>query len=367
VTEPGGRRLAELAGTFSPDWERINGMLVEHVEPAAHVSGRPRPWRVSGPLAGRTATELLKSLDVELGLDLSEADIYGMHIGPAPLVVRSRRGALALDPIDATINGGTMHLEPEITVDDGQTRLRFGRSTSLRDAEINDEVSRRFLSYVAPILDRATRVHGRVSVALDEAVFPIGGEASKGATVEGQVVFHDVEFLPGPFADSLFDLVGREDRPGVKLDQPVALSIADRRVYQRGLAFPLGRVTRIELNGWVDFDRNLRMTASLPITPAMVGNAPVLSELVQGKRISVPIAGTLKDPKIDRDAISLALKDIGRTFLDNDAVRGAAEMLNRLRPRRDPDSPPPPTFRERMEQRKEQRQERRARRRGIEG
>ena len=153
----------------------------------------------------------------------------------------------------------------------------------------------------------------------------------------------------------------------MKLDQPVALSIADRRVYQRGLALPLGRVTRIELDGWVDFDRNLKLTASLPITRAMVGNAPVLGELVEGKRISVPIAGTLKEPKIDRDAVNLALKDLGKSFLDNDAVRGAAEMLMRLRPRRDPNAPPAPTFRERMEQRKEQRLERRAQRRGNNG
>ena len=45
---------------------------------------------------------------------------------------------------------------------------------------------------------------------------------------------------PGPLADQLLAMVGREDRSGLKLDEPVSLTIADRRIYQRGLALPIG-------------------------------------------------------------------------------------------------------------------------------
>lgn len=363
LTDLRGRCVADLKGTLTPDSKAIDALLAERVEPAAHLESQPRAWRLRGELA---AAKPLEALDGEFGLDLRAADIYGMHLGPAPLVVRTRAGRLVLDTIDTTLNGGRIHLEPELAVENNAgLALRLGPASTIRDAEINDEVSRRFLSYVAPVLDRATRAHGRVSVTLKDAVIPLGvggGDAAasrKAATVDGQVVFQEVEFLPGPFADELFDLVRLDERPALKLDQPVALTIADRRVYQRGMAIPLGRLTRIELEGWVDFDRNIRLVASVPITPAMVGNAPVLSDIVSGQRISVPITGTLREPKIDRDALNLALKDLGKSLLENGAVRGAAELLMRLGRRVGEGAPPPLT----RDQRKARRQERRTERR----
>ncbi len=189
------------------------------------------------------------------------------------------------------------------------------------------------------MLDRATRRHGRVSVDLDDAEFPIGGPTKREAKVEGAVVFEEVELLPGPFADQLLNLLGRTDRPTIKLDEPVALTIADRRVYQKGLAIPLGQLTRVELDGWVDFDRNIQLTASLPLTAAMVGNAPILSALVQDQRISVPIRGTLKTPQVDRDAFNDSLRSLGQSVLGNGMTRGAIEMFKQLQKPRDPTAP----------------------------
>ena len=91
----------------------------------------------------------------------------------------------------------------------------------------------------------------------------------------------------------------------------------------RGLALPLGDVTRIELDGWVDFDRNLSMTASLPFTPAMVGNVGILGNIIEGTRISVPIRGTLQHPEIDKQAMKLGMKDLGKTLLERTAGAGA--------------------------------------------
>lgn len=368
VSSLGGGPEVDLRGRLTPDWEAINRLLADRVEPGARLSGKPRDWRIQGKVgADSERKDKANGLEGEFGFDLVDVDIYGLHVGPTPVVLRAKEGKLGLDPIDTTLNGGRIRLEPELVRDETRgTLVRLGPSSSIVDAEINDEVSRRFLSYVAPVLDRATRAHGRVSVSLEEAVFPLGGTGRKGTSVNGSVVFQQVEFLPGPFMDQLLDLVGREERPGLKLDEPVALTIADHRVYQRGFALPLGKLTRIELTGWVDFDRNVEMTASLPITAAMVGNRPVLSDIVAGQRISVPIRGTLQKPQIDRDAMNLALRDLGKSLLENGAIRGAAELLMRLGQGRDPNAPPPMTLtpQERRERRMERRTERR-RQRGI--
>jgi translocation and assembly module TamB len=219
---------------------------------------------------------------------------------------------------------------------------------------------------VAPVFDRATRVRGRVSAEIDSAFLPIGG--SNGLAVEGTVVFQNVEFLPGPFADPLMELIGRKDRPLVRLDEPVELAIADRRVYQKGLTIPIGRLTKIGIEGWVDFDRHLNLVASVPIVPSGLADKPVIGEIAGAAVIRVPIRGTMQDPQVDREAFKIGMKEMGQSVLEKGLTRGVPGLLDLITRPRDPNAPPPPpplTREERKARQLERRAERR-RRRGLE-
>ncbi len=357
-----GERRVDLKGTLAPDFAAINAVLVEKIEPGAKVEGRPRAFRASGTLGGE-GSDGWKGLDAEVGFDLTGADIYGMKFGPSPVVLRANKGRLAFDPIGTTLNNGHIRLEPEVDLDaPGGPILRLAKNSTIREAEINDEVSRRVLAYVAPVLDQATRASGLVSVDLDHAEFPLGPGRGRQVKVEGAVVFEDVEFAPGPLANEILGVVGRQDLT-LKLDRPVTLTIADGRVNQRGMAIPIGDLTRVELAGWVDFDRNLALTASLPVTPAMLGNNPLLSDIAAGVRVSLPIGGTLDRPQLDKDAFKANLQDLGKTLLTRGATRGAMELLMRLAQPRDPNAPPPPP-RLTPQERRMQRLEKKAIRRG---
>ena len=175
-------------------------------------------------------------------------------------------------------------------------------------------------------------MRGRVSVRLKEASFPLSTdpERLKSTTVTGAVLFQDTEFVAGPIADQLFDLIGMADRPSIKLEQPVALAIADRRVYQHGLTIPLGKLSAITMEGWVDFDRNLALKASVPLLPTSRADRPdlpVLNDVLGGLRVTVPISGTLAKPEVDRDAFNLANQDLGKTLLERTAGRGAVDFF----------------------------------------
>ena len=357
-----GDRRVDLRGTLAPDFPAINALLASKVEPGARVEGKPRAFRASGPLAGG-GTPAWRGLDAEFGFDLAGADIYGMKFGPSPVVLRARRGTLAFDPISTTLNEGHVRLEPEVDLDaPGGPTLRLAKNSAIREARINDEVSKRVLAYVAPVLDQATRARGLVSVDLDHAEFPIGPGRGRQAKVEGAVVFQDVEFAPGPLAGEILGAIGRRDL-SLKLDQPVTLTIADGRVNQRGMTIPVGDLTRIELAGWVDFDRNLALVATVPVTPAMLGNNPLLSDIAAGTKVRLPIGGTLGKPMIDKEAFGDNLQELGKSLLARGATRGAMELLMRLSRPKDPNAPPPPP-RPSPEERKAMRQERKAIRRG---
>ena len=362
LEEVSGARVVDLKGTLAPDFAAITALLASKVEPGARVKGKPRPFHASGPIGGE-GSKAWRGLDAEVGFDLAEADVYGMKFGPSPVVLRARRGQLAFEPISTTLNEGHVRLEPEVDLDaTGGPVLRLGKNSAIREARINDEVSRRVLAFVAPVLDQATRASGLVSVDLDHAEFPLGPGRGRQAKVEGAVVFQDVEFAPGPLAGEILGAIGRRDLT-LKLDQPVMLTIADGRVNQRGMSIPLGELTRVDLAGWVDFDRNLSLRATLPVTPAMLGNNPLLSGIAAGSKIQLPISGTLDNPVIDREQFSANLQDLGKSLLTRGATRGAMELLMRLARPRDPDAPPPPP-RPTPEDRKALRLEKRAQRRG---
>lgn len=355
----GGRNLIDLTGRLKPDWDALNALLHDEVEAEAQIAGQPRGFRVKGALAADSLQQTLDQLDAEFGFDLVKADFYGMQVGATPVVLRTKKGRLVFDPIRTSLNHGRLRLDPSLDVDSTQgITLTLAPGSVIEDAEVNPEVSQRVLSYVAPVLEEATRASGLVSMTVDRAEFPITGNPDRHALVDGQVVFRNVEFGPGPLADDLLRLIGRTDEPALKLDQPVLLTIADRRVTSHGLALPVGRLTRIELEGAVDFDRNLDLAASLPITPALLGNNPILSDIAAGTRVSVPIRGTLSRPRVDREALAAALKDLGKTLLERSAVTGAAALLERLTRPRDPNAPPPLTKEERRARRQERKLQR---------
>ncbi len=344
VADPTGQGLVEVDGTLTPDWEAIRAVLTERVEPGAKISGGSSRFHLRGPVGGGDASA---ALDAEFGVVLSEADVYGMKLGPAPIVVRLKGDQVEVEPIQTTLNGGRFRLDPRVVRESsGGLSIQLGEGTTIEGAEINDEVSHRVLSFVVPVLDRATRVHGRISAQVERAAFPLDSTLGEGSKVEGRVVFQNVEFLPGPLAEQLVELVGAEPS-SMKLNEPVVLSIADGKVHQRGLALPVGRLTQLQIDGDVGFDRRLDLTASVPITPAMVANNPILSDIVAGTRIKVPVGGTLSKPQVDKEAFRTAMQDLGKTLLRRGAVRGATELLMRLtaprvRPAAEPGEPQPP-------------------------
>jgi len=331
-----GKSQLDLKGTLNPDWRALTARLAEEVEPNARIAGQMSPWRVSGSIASDPARraqprfdDALETLSGDLGIQIDELDVFGVRLGHAALVVRAENGKIRIDPIDATLNQGVLHLEPELTRDqNGHGWLRMGKSSSLEGAVINDEVSHRVLSYAAPILDGATRVQGRISARLREAVFPIKAPADAQARILGDVTFDDVRFMPGRLADQLLVVFGKQDQPLLILRDSISIEIEDRKVHQKGLVIPVANLASIALDGSVDFDKNLDLVARLAMNRS-ARVAGVLPPLLQNARVDIPIRGTMQNPTIDTGGFKDRLADVGMDFLGN-TVGAGLNGLQRL-------------------------------------
>jgi hypothetical protein len=369
----------DLKGSLAPDWDAIQANLRRDVEPNARITGRPRDWRLAGSVGRNGADDPLAGLAGELGVQLDALDLYGMRLGETSLVLRADGGRLRFDAIDAKLNEGALHLEPEvIRPAEGPLRLKLGPASTLENAVVNDEVSHRVLSYAAPVLDGATRVQGRVSVRRLDAEFPMADPSGASARVEGDVLFDNVRFLPGPLADAIIELLPNrqdaedEDGPMLVLRDPISFRIGDRKVTSHGLNVPVGRLGSVGVEGSVDFEKRLDLVARFRVKPPRA-DRPVLAALLNNARFELPIRGTLDEPRIDEEALKDRIKDLGQDMLGNSLAAGAAgllRLLERLPQRREarkppadaPEAAPPdpqPTRRPTAEERKQMRQQRR--------
>jgi len=325
VSELGPEPVLDLKGMLTPDWDGLTEVLANRIEPGASIRGRSRPWRLSGKVPLERSGDEPIPLNGEMGVRLDLVDVFGMRMEGTEIVARVVDGAFVIDPIDATLNTGKLHLDPVIAVDDeGQRWLRLSRESSLTDAVINDEVSHRVLRYAAPVLDQATRVRGMISLDLNSAEIAIGGDPSK-TRIEGDIQFDNVDFMPGPLADQLITFFNLERKPLLTLNEPVSVRLLGRKVYQEGLTLPVGKLAVIGIQGWVDFDKNIDLLASFAAVPPQ-RDVPILSRILENTQLHVPITGTLDNPRLNGDQIADRFKDLGQSLLETTLGLGGAGL-----------------------------------------
>ena len=333
LDEPAGKRIADLSGTLAPNWQTLSMLAAEMLEPKARLQGGTRPFHVKGPLSGDSLAAMLKGLDAELGIDLTGLDAFGLTMGPAPLVLKCGGGAVTIDPIVTTLNNGKVALKPGLSVDEvNGIALLLAEGSNMDGVEINDEVSKRVLSYIAPVLNQATHVNGKIALDIRQAEVPLTGPENRHVNMTGKLEFQNVVFAPGPFATELLTLTGRPPTAGVELKQPVELSVANGRVVQKGLKISLSREAVLAMEGSVGFDETLDLRATIPLNASVPGLKTGLDQAGGATNVVIPIDGTVSHPRINKHALQVAIKEMSKNVLKRELSGQASELMDKIVP-----------------------------------
>lgn len=399
IDQPLGRRVVDLNGSIALNQELFQAFLTTRVEPEANVVLRPREFRVKGSLAGDSLIATLRGLDAEVGIDVEHLDVYGLEFGPLPFVARVGGGRVTIDPIQAQLNGGSIDIRPIVEMDEERgIWLGFAPGSGVQNVHINEEVSRRYLFYAAPMLYNATSVRGVVSGRVDQASIPIyGTDDDDLARARGTLDFQQVTFYPGPVFREVVETIrlpGLATIPLLRLDQAVNWQVRDGRVYQPGVAFTLVNVMNGDMSGSVGFDKTLDLVLRMPVVPGFVSQLP-FGELATRNKLEIPVQGTLTEPLVGKARFGPDVARPGEAPLhpvsprpngngngnDNDngqtgrtPIGGLFDMINQLipKPPANPEAQPGPvapppgpgmTPEQRREERQRKQQEKRQQRR----
>jgi len=365
VSEWATRRLVTLDGTVNWNWEQLSRLAAPWTRGQVRLAGMAaRPFMFRGPLGslpravaaagadvvplpadwlaatrGRVPDEIerearitrpvpaslrptdesvdrLRSLAVDTSLAWQAADVAGFGVEAGEMPLRLLEGQLALGPFDIGVAGGRVRgapwlrflgMPPELVVPPGRIVERMNIGGPHADA---------IVKLLSPLLGSRTQTEGFATVDLAGARLPLAAPLT--GDLAGQVILERFEVTPHPSVQPLVNLLVKLQSAvdprfafGDKAvllrvrPEPVRIRLADRRFWHEGLVMDAGQFV-VKSQGSVGADGTLAMTVELALRGDMVGDTPVIAQLVRTPLV-IPLKGTVERPQFDARMLEMVM------------------------------------------------------------
>lgn len=347
-----GPLRVDLSGNVVYDLAKVTALLQPYLGQQVHFAGSgSRPFSIRGPLVfsdeGTDSAASLRHLVAQAGVGWSQAQVYGLPVGEGQIQAELRDNVIQFAPLDVSLGQGRLRATPRIDLANSTPRLVVASGRAIENVRISPELCQSWLKFVAPLLADATRADGIFSLDLSRCQVPLA-DASQ-ADVQGVVAIESAQIRPGPVSEPLVmvaqqieGILKRQPLAALGSQQAVALNIPaqnlafevrDGRVHHKEFQLVIGDVV-VKTTGSVGIaDSSLNMVAEIPIQARWVERDRHLKGLA-GQVLTIPLRGTLKQPKLDKRAVDdLAKKMVGSAaggFLDDAVNRGLDEGLRKL-------------------------------------
>jgi hypothetical protein len=298
-----------------------------------------------------TPLDWVRLLSLETSLSWNAGSLHGLPLAPAEVPVRLLDGQLAFGPFDVGLAGGRVRSSPWIRLVPGPAELVVPPGRLFDRIDLSGGVCDRWIGWVAPLMARATRTSGLVSVDTAGAQLPVGDPF--GGRFDAQVLFEALEVEPGPPAQPLAAIVARLQglldprfAVGQKVvlmrvrPQPVRVWLQDRRVWHDSLVMETGQMV-VKTSGSVAADGSLAMMAEMSFRGDIAGQTPVIATLLKTP-ILVPLKGTVHRPQFDATAIDQIVARIVENTAGAVIGEGLGRGLEALFGNPQPPKPAPP-------------------------
>ena len=340
----------DVSGSIDYDLQKVTALLFPQLGDSFHLKGQDRATfrLVSDPdLAANSQVPdtPLARLNAKIEAPWKSGDLFGLPIGPGKVGLVLDEGLVRFDPLEVAVAKGRLTAEPTVALAPPPTVVSLKKGPLVSNVGVSLEVADRILKFIAPVLADAARIEGNFSLGLNEFVMPVN--ALQQGRAQGVLTIHQARVLPGPGVAEWVDLAWQVRgivRDGVEAvdpsqaelltiqNQAVQFQMAGGRVYHKRLDFQVGDVTVIS-QGSVGIDESLNIVLSIPVLDEWIERRPILLAGFRGKSIQVPITGTLKQPKIDREVLRELARDLLRSAAEGAINSGIDALLKRLQSR----------------------------------
>jgi hypothetical protein len=325
ISQLSSARVIEANGEADYDLARLTPLMQAYLGNGVALTGRDaQRFELTGPLADPTRGGAVPwdKLNGSAKLGWGGASLYGFQLGRGALDARLNQGVLRTSPLEVPINSGRVRIVPSLRLAGGPTELNVDPGTIIDHVSITPEMANERLKYVVPILAGVAQVSGQFSVALDELRIPLDNPAA--GTVGGRMTVHAVDVGPGALLQELATILQQPLTASLTRESVVDFKMIQGRIYHQGLEFAFPEV-KVRTNGSVGLDQTLSMVAEFSLPQRLLANRPIAGAALSSQTIRIPIAGTLQQPQLDRQAFQQATAQ----FLQNAAEGAVQEGINR--------------------------------------
>ena len=315
----------KLTGSLTYDLAKLTPKLREALGGGFAAQGRgTTPVSLAGSLTPPAAPGPFAAMNGGLKVAWNSLHAYGFDVGRGDLDATLTNGVCRTNPIAATFGGGKVHVQPTLHLETAPGFVTFEKGTIVEHAKLTPAVCADALGYALPAIARSGKAEGDISIFLGENRIPFA-EMNK-ALVKGRITIHQAAVLPGPVVGEIAKLIGVSNLAmTITKETVVPIRVENGAVHHQNFAVQIGGQTIIT-SGSVGFDGKLNLLADVPVPASLLRGSPVAARALAGKRVTVPIAGTLARPAIDPRLFQAAIarlaqeagRDIGKDLLNKE-------------------------------------------------
>lgn len=244
------------------------------------------------------------------------------------------------------VNEGTVQVDGRVELEPETPRFRVDEPVEfVQEVALTGELAQNTLAYLSPLLGSSVSPRGRLSMNINSANIPMGGNVLETASFDG--IFSVADFqttFRGPFA-RLARWLGAKNEIEPQTLGPVHVMMKKGILHLDEQAVTLGGGLKLRLDGTVRAsDGGMNLMVSMPLTEGLLEKFGVKADsrlLLADKLVRVPLTGTVKSPRLNEkrlgEAVMQAIADIFRP-----GEKGIENIRDTLRDlfKRDPDDEP---------------------------
>lgn len=341
IEDVSGRQVVGATGNLKSPTDGLKALIPEEVKQNVQFQDLVvSETTFKGPLRPDPKQPFKLEFELSTIISWKNAIAYGLNSENGKVRIALQGQDLLLTPLNVPVSGGHVRQLPKLNLATSPPTLSVEQGLVLERVALTENVCRDWLQYVSPVLSRATRPSGSLSLQTAGGAFQL--EKMNEANLSGELKIHKGQVKPGPMIDDIVTMVtslpilngqgGAGDTILLKMDeQSVDYQVVEGRVYHAGFRFNVGTLN-FSSSGSVGLDETLDVVVSMEFPEKLVNRGPVLQSL-KDETLDFHLTGTLEEPIID----SQSFKDFGKRVGLKAAAGLLEQILNRRRERRERD------------------------------
>jgi len=278
--------VSTLAAPFLPEGLKLQGKRKDAIN---FTSEYP---------TGQT-DKLLANLNTKAKLGFEKAYYKGLTFSPTEAEIQILKGLFTISQFSSKVNNGVFRFAGEADFNKKPTLLTtLGPIQIVEGIQINDDISRELLVYINPIFADAFNVRGVGNLNCERLVLPLQGKHKKELEIVGTLWADNINMglSQSGLLGQLLSLTGLYLREQNIIVHPTKFILQNSHLKYDDMQVDVGD-NPFNFKGVIGLDKSLDMVITLPYT--LDGRTVRVGEEKSGKRIAIPLKGTIDKPELD--------------------------------------------------------------------